>query len=174
MDPGAGGGGSNGWSLASKHRSLCHGSESSDASLLCSDGGPSVVGHSRVSPTLESSTGIRFSSFSASSSGHQQVLGVDKLRDHSSGSVVASTGMVPRTPTTGAIPSGGLTSSSGLLRQPHFHHFHRNPRLLRLHVWDCKAFCTGVGYIQCCGSSVGQLSLAFLAASLSTPLVGRV
>ena len=113
VDPGTGGGGSPGSSLASKHRCPCHGSESSDASLLCSDGGPSVVGHRRSSPILESSTGIRFSSFSASSSGHQQVLGVDKLRDHSSGSVVASTGMVPRSPTTGAVPSGGLTSSSG-------------------------------------------------------------
>ena len=30
----------------------------------------------------------------------------------------------------------------------------------------------GVGYVQCCGLSVSQLSSAFLAASLSTPLVG--
>ena len=61
---------------------------------------------------LESSSGIRLSSFSAGSSGHQQVLGVDELRGHSSGSMVASTGMVPRSPATGSVPSGGLASSS--------------------------------------------------------------
>ena len=52
VDPGSGSGGSTGSSLASEHRSICHGSESSDASLLCSDGGPSIVGHRHFSNVL--------------------------------------------------------------------------------------------------------------------------
>ena len=89
VDPSAGSGGSTGPSLASELRSICHGSQSSDASLLCSDGGPSFVWHRRASSMLESSSGVHLSSFSAGSSGLQRVLGVDELRGHSSGPMVA-------------------------------------------------------------------------------------
>ena len=106
MDPGTGRGGSSGSSLASDHRSFCHISESSDAGLLRSNVRPSVVGHRRLSPVLEPSSGVRLSSFSADSSSNQQVLGVSELQGHSGGSLVAS-------PATGSVPSGGLASASG-------------------------------------------------------------
>ena len=113
MDPGTGHGGSSGSSLASDHRSFCHVSESSDAGLLCSSVRPSVIGHRCLSPMLELSSGVHLSSFSADSSSNQQVLGVNKLRGHFGGSMVASTGVVPGSPATGSVPSGGLASASG-------------------------------------------------------------
>ena len=113
VDPSTGRGGSADSSLASDHRSFCHVSESSDAGLLCSNVRPSVVGHGRLSPMLEPSSGLCLSSFSADLSSSQQVLGVDELRGHSGGSLVASTGMVPGSPATGSVPSGGLASTSG-------------------------------------------------------------
>ena len=112
VDPSAGSGGSTGLLLASELLSICHGSESLDASLLCSDGGPSVVWLIRASSMLDSSSGINLPSFSAGSSGLQRVLGVDELRGHSSGSMVASTGIFLRSPATGSVPSCGLASSS--------------------------------------------------------------
>ena len=74
---------------------------------------PASSGTDSFSPMLEPSSGIRLSSFSADSSSNQQVLGVNKLRGHSGGSMVASTGVVPGSPATGSVPSGGLASASG-------------------------------------------------------------
>ena len=70
------------------------------------------------------------------------------------------------------FPPVALPLCSNLLRRPHF------VVTISIHVCciytggNCGAFCAGVGYVQCCGSSVGRLSSVFRAASLSTMLVG--
>ena len=147
VDPSAGRGGSTCPSLASKLRPICHSSESSDASLLCSDGGPSVVWHRLASSILQSYSIIRISSFSAGSSGLQRVLGVEELRGHSGGSMVASTGIFLRFSTTGSVPSGGLASSSRLSSTAPLCRSHLNPRLLRLHGWKLWGVLRGCGYV---------------------------
>ena len=166
VDPSAGSGGSTGPLLASELRSICHDSESSDTSLLCSDGGPSVVWHRHASSMLESSSGIHLSSFSAGSSGLQRVLRVDELRGHSSGSMVASTGIFLRSPVTGSVPSGGLASSSRPSPTAPLCRYHLNPRLLRLHGWILW------GVLRVCGVCpmlwlVGWLSIVDLPRSVS-------
>ena len=107
VDHSAGRGGSTGPSLTIELRSICHGSESSDASLLSSDGGLSAVWHRCASSMLQSYSGIRLSSFLAGSLGLQRVLEADELQGHSCGSMVASTGIFLRYPVTGSVPSGG-------------------------------------------------------------------
>ena len=113
MDSGSRVGSSTGPSLASEHRFFCNGIKPSVAGLCCSEGGPSVNRNEDTSSMLGPSSSLRLPSVPPCSPGPQQISGVGKLRVDSSGSVVASTGMVSRSSACCAVPPGTLANLSG-------------------------------------------------------------